>query len=368
MIKNKPVFLIIVILFAVLLNNCKSDKTKETKTDKKADVITVKEKNPLTLTIEKAQKNNYIFGDKISISAEVDNMTNQDTVNLIINNKNVAELTKAEMNFIWDTKTAHTGRNSIEIELNKNNQRFRKQQFATLFSNLVPEEYTYKIKHVYKHDVHAYTQGLFYHNGFLYEATGLKGESTVRKVKFETGEVLQSFAVPKNIFGEGIVLYNNKIIQLSWEAGRGFVYDLNTFKQLDEFSYSGEGWGICTDGTHLFMTNGSPEVKILEPLTYSQIGSFEVYDNKGPVRYLNELEYIDGYIYANIYQYEKIVKFDPKTGRVAAYIDLSHILPMNDYKPDTDVLNGIAYDKDNKRLFVTGKLWPKLFEIELVKK
>ncbi len=368
--KRTITFLIFLLSFSVFTNSCKSDKEKAEKNKTGNQTNEVKDivNNPLTLIIENAQDKKYVFGDKIKIKVDVENLIPKDTIYLSINNNETAKLTKDNLSFIWDTKNAHTGKNSVSIELNKNNQRFRKQQFVTIFSDEIPEEYTYKIVNVYKHDKHAYTQGLFYHNGFLYEATGLKGESTVRKVKLETGEVLQSFAIPKDVFGEGITLYNNKIIQISWEAGRGFVYDFNTFKHLDEFTYTGEGWGICNDDKHLFMTNGSAEVKILEPETYSQIGTFEVYDNEGPVVYLNELEYIDGYIYANIYQYEKIVKFDPKTGKVAAYIDLSHILPMNDYKPDTDVLNGIAYDNNNKRLFVTGKLWPKLFEIKLIKK
>ncbi len=367
MIKNTISYIIIFTFLILSINSCKSDKSKSNKHKINNKEVTVQEDNPLILTINKTQNDKYIFGNIIKITGQTEKASNKDTLILSINNKNVAKLTTENPSYKWDTKTAHTGRNLIEIELNKNNQRFRKQKFVTIFSNEKPEEYTYKIKNVYKHDVHAYTQGLFYHNGFLYEATGLKGQSTVRKVKLETGEVLQSFAIPKDVFGEGITLYNNKIIQISWEAGRGFVYDFNTFKQLDEFSYPGEGWGICTDNKNLFMTDGSAEVKILEPQTYSKIGSFEVYDENGPVKYLNELEYINGYIYANIYQYEKIVKFDPKTGKVAAYIDLSHILPMNDYKPNTDVLNGIAYDKKNNRLFVTGKLWPKLFEIELIK-
>ncbi len=358
-----------VLISLFFLYACKSEK-KETDSKKNTDSenIVPKEQNILNLTIEKPNKDKYFWGDKINITAEITDGFNKDTVILSVNDKDIAFLTKNNASFVWNTQNAHTGRNIIEIELTRDKQRYRKQKVIILFSDIKPEEFTYRIKNIYKHDVNAYTQGLFYHNGYLYEATGLKGESTVRKVKLETGDIVQSFAIPKDVFGEGITLYDNKIIQLSWEAGRGFVYDLNTFKHLDEFLYSGEGWGLCSDGRHLFMTNGSPEVKVLEPQTFSVVNTFEVYDNKGPVKYLNELEYINGSIYANIYQYEKIVKFDPKTGKVIAYIDLSHILPMNDYKTDTDVLNGIAYDKENDRIFVTGKKWPKLFEIELIKK
>ena len=366
---NKLKIIAIIISVFIFTYGCKSDKENKDETkNNQPENIQNKEENPLSLKIEKQDKKNYIFGDKIKITADVKGGYNNDTIILSVDDKDIAFLTKDNKTFVWDTKNGHTGRNSIEVELNKNNSRFRKQQFVTIYSGIIPEEYTYKIKNVYKHDVHAYTQGLFYYDGFLYEATGLKGESTVRKVKPETGDVIQSFAIPKDIFGEGITLFNNKIIQISWQAGKGFVYDFNTFKQIDEFTYGGEGWGITNDDKYLYMTNGSSEVKVLEPQTYSVVKTFEVYNDKGPVKYLNELEYIDGYIYANIYQYDNIVKFNPETGQVVANIDLSHILPMNDYTHNTDVLNGIAYDKDNKRLFVTGKLWPKLFEIELVKK
>ncbi len=363
-------FIYIIILLGFLAS-CKSDEKKEkpaSLTEPANKTVEAKE-NPLHLSFTEVGKDKkYLLGDKIKITGTIDSFAPADTLVLFINNKEAARLTNTNNVFEWDTQHAHTGKNKIELEIYTENKRYKKEKNITLYSDLVPEEYGYKVKNVYKHDVHAYTQGLFYHKGYFYEATGLKGQSTVRKVKPETGEVLQSFAIPKDIFGEGITLFKNKIIQLSWNSGRGFVYDFENFKQLDEFTYGGEGWGLCNDEKYLYMTNGSAEVKIIEPETYSVIDRFEVFDDKGSVKYLNELEYIDGYIFANIYQYEKIVKFDPKTGQVIANIDLSDILPMNDYKSDTDVLNGIAYDNANKRLFVTGKNWPKLFEIELVKK
>jgi len=359
-------FLILTLIFTIGCNSDKDQKDKQNNNQpENLENIT---ENPLILTIEEPKTEHFFLGDKIKITCGIKDKTSKDSIFLSVNDEEIAVLSNENTDFLWDTKNAHCGKNIIEIETLKNDTRFRKQKIITLFSNLKPEEYTYKIKNVYKHDIKAYTQGLFYHDGFLYEATGLKGESTVRKVKFETGEVLQSFAIPKDVFGEGITLYNNKIIQISWQAGRGFIYDINTFKHLGEFSYSGEGWGITNDDKYLYMTNGSSEVKVLEPETYSVVKTFSVYNNEGPVKYLNELEYIDGYIYANVYQYDNIVKFDPETGQIVGNIDLSHILPMNDYTHYTDVLNGIAYDKENKRLFVTGKLWPKLFEIELVKK
>ncbi len=359
-------FIILVLIFGYI-SSCKSDKNhsiKQSNHETEAENIA---ENPLSFSISE-KKEKYVAGDQIVFSIEGSKINSSDSINLFLNGKKISVLSTEKKTYTWNTKLSKVGLNVLEIELKKDAKRFKKQIPIILLSDIVPEKYTYRIKNIYKHDVHAYTQGLFFHKGFLYEATGLKGESTVRKVKLETGEIIKSFAIPKDIFGEGIVLYDNKIIQLSWESGRGFVYDFDTFKIIDEFSYSGEGWGICTNGTQLFMTNGSEEIKILETQSFSEIDKIQVYDNKAKVIYLNESEYINGAIFCNIYQYEKIVKIDPSTGKVLAYIDLSGILPMNDYTTQTDVLNGIAFDEEKQRLFVTGKKWPKLFEIELVKK
>ena len=359
-------FIVLLISALMLIVSCKSDE--EPDNIKNNNNTTVHEAdNPLILSI-KNSKSKYVSGDRIQISIAGSKINDTDTVLLFVNKEKIAELDVVNTEFEWNSKMSKVGKNLIEIELNKNNKRFRKQTYIILLSDIVPEVYSYKIKNVYKHDVHAYTQGLFFQEGFLYEATGMKGESTVRKVKPETGEVIQSFAIPKDIFGEGIVLFKGKIIQLSWEAGRGFVYDFETFKLIDEFSYFGEGWGICADSSKLYMTNGSADIAILEPQSYSEINRLQAYDNKGAVVYLNELEFINGYIFANIYQYDKIAKIDPVSGKVIAYIDLKGILPMNDYSNKTDVLNGIAFDDATDRIFVTGKKWPKLFDIELIKK
>ena len=356
-------------LSMLLVFSCKSveDQKKSNKTKKETNKEVAKIKNPLKLNVSK-KKQNAVVGDIINISILESEIIENDTVLLLINEQEVAKLSKSKPNFNWNTKQTKVGKNIIEIILKKDGRKYKKTQSVILLSDIVPEKYTYKIKNVYKHDARAYTQGLFFHKGFLYEATGLRGKSTIRKVKLETGEVIHGFAIPTDIFGEGIVLLNNKIIQISWSSEKGFVYDFETFKVLDNFSYSGEGWGICTDKKHLFMTNGSAEIKVLETQSYSHIKTLQAYDNKGAVIYLNELEYINGFIYANIYQYEKIAKIDPSTGKVLAYIDLNGILPMNDYISTTDVLNGIAYDEKAKRIFVTGKNWPKLFEVEFVKK
>ena len=228
--------------------------------------------------------------------------------------------------------------------------------------------YGYRVVHVYPHDTSAYTEGLFYKDGYLYESTGEAGESTVRKVELETGKVLQRHDVPDAYFGEGIVDWNHELIQLTWKSELGFVYDLASFKQQRTFRYPGEGWALTRDSKHLYMSDGSPVLRILDPDTLASTGSIMVTDNGEPVSNLNELEWVKGEIYANVWMTNRIARIDPATGHVTGWIDLSGLLDVSRLPdPGNDVLNGIAYDEQHDRLFVTGKRWPKLFEISLVK-
>jgi len=222
----------------------------------------------------------------------------------------------------------------------------------------------YKIVHTYPHDPQAYTQGLIYHEGFLYESTGLFGKSSLRKVELTTGKVLQRIDLPEAYFGEGIVLWKDKLIQLTWQSKIGFVYDRATFKQLSTFTYSREGWGITHDGKHLIESDGSSTLYFWDPETFKEIRHLDVDDKGVPVSNLNELEYIRGEIYANQYQTDRIARISPTTGHVIAWIDLRGLLTSAE-RSQTDVLNGIAYDEKQNRLFITGKQWPKLFEIEM---
>lgn len=229
--------------------------------------------------------------------------------------------------------------------------------------------YSYQVVRSFPHDPGAFTQGLIFRNGFLYEGTGLFGQSGIRKVKLETGEVLQSKPIARQYFGEGITDWNGALIQITWQSGVGFVYDLNTFEQTKTFSYKGEGWGLTHDGTRLIMSDGQPEgaLRFLDPVTLKETGRIIVRDARGPVTNLNELEYVKGEIFANIWQTDRIARISPKDGRVTGWIDLSGLLPQAEHAPNA-VLNGIAYDAAGDRLFVTGKLWPRIFEIKLVKR
>ncbi len=229
--------------------------------------------------------------------------------------------------------------------------------------------YGYKVVQVYPHDTSAYTEGLFYKDGYLFESTGEKGESTVRKVQLETGKVLQTHDVPAQYFGEGIVDWKGKLVQLTWKSETGFVYDLDDFKLQHTFSYPGEGWALTRDNKHLYMSDGSSVLRILDPDTLKATGSIMVMANGIPVTNLNELEWVKGEIYANIWLTNRIARINPANGQVMGWIDLTGLFDVNSLpEPGNDVLNGIAYDARHDRLFVTGKRWPRLFEIKLVKK
>jgi glutamine cyclotransferase len=223
----------------------------------------------------------------------------------------------------------------------------------------------YEVVHIYPHDPSAYTQGLIYLDGTLYEGTGLEGQSSIRKVQLETGEVLQSYDLPGEYFGEGITDWGSNLLELTWKSNTCFVYDRTTFRVLRTFHYDGEGWGLTHDQKHLIMSDGTAKLRILDPASFKMLKRVNVTYNGRPVENLNELEYIHGKIYANVWMSDRIAIIAPDTGKVLKWIDLSHIFPDRDSLGMNAVLNGIAYDEKNDRIFVTGKLWPKLFEIKL---
>jgi glutamine cyclotransferase len=235
-----------------------------------------------------------------------------------------------------------------------------------------PVIYTYQVVHTYAHDPRAFTQGLLFHDGKLLESTGLYGPSSLREVDLATGSVLRQLSVPPRYFAEGLALLDGKLYQLTWKEGTAFVYDLNadpkSFRKAGEFSYSGEGWGLATDGHWLIMSDGTSSIRFLNPATFAVDHSIQVLKDGAPQDRLNELEYVKGEIFANIWQTDWVARIDPASGRVAGMVDFSYLLPAADRTTTTDVLNGIAYDPAGDRLFVTGKNWPKLFEVRLRKR
>ncbi len=232
-----------------------------------------------------------------------------------------------------------------------------------------PSLYTYRIVNIFPHDPNAFTQGLVWDNGAVFEGTGLNrnygGISTLRRVDLETGQVLQSISLADEYFGEGIVVWEDTIIQLTWRNNTGFVYDKTSFALLQEFSYPTEGWGITHDGAKLIMSDGTDTLYFWDPETLAEIGRVTVYDDQGPVVRLNELEFINGEVWANVWQTDRVARIDPQNGRVTGWVDLSGLLDNVALPRPPDVLNGIMYDEENGRLFVTGKYWPALFEIQL---
>jgi glutamine cyclotransferase len=225
--------------------------------------------------------------------------------------------------------------------------------------------YKCKIINNYPHDRNAFTQGLVFENNHLYEGTGLYGHSSLRKIQLETGTILQVRNLSDQYFGEGITIYQNKIMQLTWKNNIGFVYDKDNFHKIQEFHYPNEGWGITTDGKHLIMSDGTSTLHFIDPETFEEIRQIQVFSKEGPVKNLNELEYVKGEIYANVWQTNLIALISPATGQITGWIDVTELQNLENDNP-TSIPNGIAYDHKNDRLFVTGKLWSKIFEIELV--
>ena len=241
-------------------------------------------------------------------------------------------------------------------------------------ANRAPSVYTYKIINTYPHDTKAYTQGLEYYKGYLYETTGRRGQSSLRKVDIKTGRILQQYDLAKDYFGEGMTIFNDTIFWLTWQAKKGFVFDLKSFKKLKEFNYnqSKEGWGLTHNNSELIKSDGTSKVWFLDPTTQKEKRFIQVYTNKYGLNDLNELELIGDQLYANKYQQNAVVIIDVNTGMVTGVANLTGLKKEVDKTqklvPEDEVLNGIAYDKENNRLFVTGKNWNTLFEIELIKK
>ncbi|HET8772273.1 MAG TPA: glutaminyl-peptide cyclotransferase [Thermoanaerobaculia bacterium] len=225
--------------------------------------------------------------------------------------------------------------------------------------------YGYEVVRTFPHDPTAFTQGLVFHEGGLLESTGIAGRSSLRRVELETGRILKVTYVPAPHFSEGMTVLGGRIYQLNWQGGRGFVYDLRTLEKTGELSYEGEGWGLTHDGESLFLSDGTSTIRVVDPATFTVKRTIAVTSGGKPVDRLNELEFVKGEILANVWQTDRIARIDPKDGRVTGWIDLSGLSSTGDSNNPDAVLNGIAYDPAGDRLFVTGKLWPKLFEIKV---
>ncbi len=228
--------------------------------------------------------------------------------------------------------------------------------------------YGYEVLHTWPHDADAFTQGLVFQGGKLFEGTGQEGRSSLRLVELETGRILKKVDVPSPYFGEGITLLKGKVYQLTWQNQRGFIYDASTFSKLGEFTFTGEGWGLANDGQSLILSDGTNRIRFIDPDNFQVRKTIAVFDGSTRISRLNELEYVRGEIYANIWHAERIARIDPQTGHIVGWIDLTGLRSQIEVHDEEAVLNGIAYDETNGRLFVTGKLWPKLFEIRVTQR
>lgn len=290
-----------------------------------------------------------------------------DSVLIAFDGKQVADLKSAPWEYtIPGTLNVLTGRKSIKVTAYRGTRsQAPVTRFMVVYSDIVPKRYGYRVIHSYPHDTDAFTQGLVYDSGVLYEGTGQKSGSSLREVELQTGRVLRQRNLDPSLFGEGITLYHNRIYQVTWENRVGFIYDKATFNVINKIYYSTEGWGLTTIDDRIVMSDGTNVLAFYEPDLFTVVSRIEVYDNEKKVDSLNELEYINGEIWANIWMTDLIARIDPVSGKVLGYIDLKGILPESDRTADTDVLNGIAYDPAGKRIFVTGKKWPRLFEIKV---
>jgi glutamine cyclotransferase len=266
------------------------------------------------------------------------------------------------------TEAEHTGKSGLRLRIYIEGGATENQsQQVTFLSDLVPEEFTYRVVKEYPHDPEAYTQGLEFVDGWLYEGTGNRGSSSLRRVDLSTGEVAQIRNLDQSLFGEGITVFGDRIYQVTYTSQVGFIYDRSTFEEIQKIYYQNrEGWGLTNNGEELIMSDGTHVIYFLDPEMFTVNRQIEVYHHEGPAESLNELEYIQGKIWANRYYSDEIVIIDPATGKVEGRINLRGILKTSDRRPNTDVLNGIAWDSENERIFVTGKYWPKLFEIVTV--
>ncbi|MDA3954186.1 MAG: glutaminyl-peptide cyclotransferase [Bacteroidales bacterium] len=359
---------IILLTFFLFQISCSNQKRGDIKQDdaKKTEKVT-KRVSVIKIDAPKAGEM-FTIGDNIEINIGLKEIDIEIDSLIVESNRIKSVLQTNNLVYNWETKNLKVGSNQLKVFAYSNGNKVDSYYLKLRFkSDIKPELYECKIVNTYSHDKRAYTQGLIYENGIMYEGTGQYGESVLRKVNFKSGEIIAELSLESKYFGEGITIFKDKIIQLTLRSNKGFVYDKKSFKLISTLGYSTQGWGITTDGKKLIMSDGTQTIHFLDPEYFNEIGKIDVYDNNGPVESLNELEFIEGLVYANVYQTEEIIAFDPITGKVLKRIDCRKIVP-NGFQGETDnVLNGIAWDKQNDRYFITGKRWPSLFEVKFVK-
>jgi glutamine cyclotransferase len=329
-----------------------------------------KQQNNLSISPEAGT--NYKAGDLVVIKIHYPADMKADSVVYMLDSVKIASKNDSS-EIRLETDTLKLGARIITAKVYLDGKSNEKSTNIILYAAKPPLEYTYKVEKVYPHDTSSYTEGLEYHDGYLYESTGNPGHSTLRKVELETGKAVNVVKVADKYFGEGMTMIGDKIIQLTYREKTGFVYDKNTFKLLKSFSYNvgQEGWGLCNDGNKLYNDDSTDRIWFLDKNDYHVTGYIDVYDNKTKIDSVNELEYIDHKLYSNIYTRDTILVIDPKTGAVLQRVNMKSLWPLADrpanYDNKNNVLNGIAWDEKGKRLFVTGKKWPHLYQVKFMK-
>ena len=370
-IKKTSYYLSVLILFFfvfIVSNGCvvKDNRKNELSTDSLVVNLAVTGKSRI---IKPEMNQRFVRGSVIEIVIEEVNDTPViDSVIFFAQSVKIGKSIHVPFQCEWDSKGCRTGENKLRAVTYFSNKTSGSNFVSvTIVSDIEPVNLRYEIINTYPHDIQAYTQGLVYEDGYLYEGTGQYNKSSLRKVEIQTGEPVMILNLPGDIFGEGITIFNDRIFQLTYKSQVGFVYEKESFTRLQRVYYQNkEGWGLTTDGAWLIMSDGSNNIYFMDPVYFTEVDRIEVFDSEGPVTRLNELEYIKGRIFSNIYGTYEIVVIDPETGVVLGRMNFMGILSEKDRHSRLDVLNGIAYDPDNERIFITGKNWPKLFEIRLL--
>lgn len=360
-------FSVMILLTWMLSCSGRSGKIKETLSET-APASTGEVSLQLIKIVSPDEDSSFKLHQPVKVTLSPDDASNiPDSVTIHFNGTYVSSLKSGPWEYsIPSSFTGSTGRKSLKVTAYKGGKpQNTSTRFIIIYSDIVPKKLGYKVIHTYPHNRDAFTQGLVYDNGELYEGTGQETGSTLREVELETGKVIRQHDLDDSLFGEGIALYKDRIYQVTWKNKIGFVYGKSDFKLINKIYYATQGWGMTTINDNLVMSDGTNVLYFYEPDMFTVVSKIEVYDNQKKVDQLNELEYINGEIWANIWMTDLIARIDPQSGKVLSYVDLKGLLTASDRNTDTDVLNGIAYDNAGKRIFVTGKLWPKLFEIKV---
>jgi glutamine cyclotransferase len=356
---------LIYLLLLFFLVSCKQSQNTQNKESQSTENTSAVKTNLIITTI--AGNNTFMLGDSIQLYFNKSSEHKISSIQAEINEDKYSIDPESESYWI-KTGVNNVGSHRLMIKYTINDSLVEKDYLTFIYhSRFKPKELEYKLINTYKHDTKAYTQGLLYHNGYLYESTGHRGQSSVRKVEVETGRIVKLTSLESKYFGEGLAIINNNLFQITWQSQVGFVYDLESLRPLREVQYNiMEGWGLTYDGNQLIMSDGSAKLYFIDDSYFTENARQEIYMEKEMTTFLNELEYVNGKVYANVYGEKYIVGIDPKTGEVIEKIDFADLFPKNIPDNSDHVLNGIAYNPETKHFYITGKYWPVIHEVQIL--